>query len=280
MVSGRETVNTEKGKDVAAKKAKKAAAKEEARREREEEAKRKKALVEERRKKREREEAKEASEKEAKRAKKTKSAQLAKKNSEAVKKVKSGKTVADRVEDDDNSSSDEGTVNLEPPEEDGPDRPLTVWEKLTGEMREVLEAAGFPESTCNRMSHNEVCRLHAEIRKQRAEEAKELGNIGEVVKRQEEKEVRPREYDQFVEDAEHFHPARFEPLGLDWTAYTSNVRRSVHPRREEQWVRELGMDDQLATGTYQVSSPYTGWQEITLQKGTYLLIYLGAPNRK
>ena len=101
-----------------------------------------------------------------------------------------------------------------------------------------------------------------------------------MVKRQEEKEVKPKEYDQFVEDAEHFHPARFEPLGLDWTAYTSNVRRSVHPRREEQWVRELGMDDQLATGTYQVSSPYTGWQEITLQKGTYLLIYPGAPNRK
>ena len=48
----------------------------------------------------------------------------------------------------------------------------------------------------------QVCRLHSEIRKQRAEEAKELGNIGEVVKRQEEKEVKPKEYDHFVEDAD------------------------------------------------------------------------------
>ena len=92
---------------------------------------------------------------------------------------------------------------------------------------------------------HQVCRLHGEIRKQRVQDEKELGNIGEAVKRQEEKELRPKHYDEFVEDAARFHPARFEPLGLDWTTYTSNVKRSVYPRREEQWVRELGMEDQV-----------------------------------
>ena len=155
MVAGREAVIPAKDKDEKAKKAKKAAAKEEARREREEEGRKKQALVEERRRKREREEAKEASELAAKKAKKVRSAPPAKKNTEVVRPAKSGKAAVDK-EDDDNSSEEEGTVNLDPREDDEAERALTVWEKLTMEMREVLEAAGFPESTCNRMSHNEV----------------------------------------------------------------------------------------------------------------------------
>ena len=56
-------------------------------------------------------------------------------------------------------------------------------------------------------------------------------------------ERKEMQYDAFVEDGKtNHHPARFEPLGGSYEEYCSKVKRSVWPRQEEQWTKELGME--------------------------------------
>ena len=152
MVAGEEGTRPKKSDSAkAAEKAKKAAAKEKERKEREEEAKNKKALVEERRRKREREE---VAEKEAKKNKRPKVSTVTKKSEEPQK--QKVKKVVEKTYDEDGNSDDD-TIDLDRQDADDEEEAvLTVWDKLTPEMKEVLAESGFPRAKCNKMSHNEV----------------------------------------------------------------------------------------------------------------------------
>ena len=81
------------------------------------------------------------------------------------------------------------------------------------------------------------------LRTERDQEEKEGGKLGEVVRRMENIERKERQYDAFLEDGKkNHHPARYEPLGGSYEEYCSKVKRSVWPRQEEQWTKELGME--------------------------------------
>ena len=126
-----------------------------------------------------------------------------------------------------------------------PAKPAKVpnWSKLTRDQRDLLTNANYEVDTVNSLTHAEACRICDALRKEREQEEKEAGKLGEVVKRVEERTVKEKVYAEFTEDGTtKHHPSRFEPLGWDYEKYACNVKRSVFPRREQQWEEELGME--------------------------------------
>ena len=126
-----------------------------------------------------------------------------------------------------------------------PAKPVKVpnWSKLTRDQRDLLTNANYEVDTVNSLTHAEACRICDALRKEREQEEKEAGKLGEVVKRVEERAVKEKVYAEFTEDGTtKHHPSRFEPLGWDYEKYACNVKRSVFPRREQQWEEELGME--------------------------------------
>ena len=88
-----------------------------------------------------------------------------------------------------------------------------------------------------------MCRLASALRAEREQEEKEGGKLGEVVRRMENVERKEKQYDAFLEDGKrNHHPARFEPLSGSYEEYCSKVKRSVWPRIEDMWSKELGME--------------------------------------
>ena len=130
-------------------------------------------------------------------------------------------------------------------DEEEPAKPGKVpnWSKLTRDQRDLLTNGNYEVDTVNSLTHAEACRICDALRKEREQEEKEAGKLGEVVKRVEERAVKEKAYAAFTEDGtSKHHPSRYEPLGWDYEKYCSNVKRSVHPRREPQWEEELGME--------------------------------------
>ena len=141
-------------------------------------------------------------------------------------------------------------VEVEEKEEDSEDEAELVkpgkvpnWSKLTRDQKDLLMNANYEVDTVNSLTHAEACRICDALRKEREQEEKEAGKLGEVIKRVEERAVKEKVYGAFTEDGTtKHHPSRFEPLGWTYEKYACHVKRSVHPRREPQWEEELGME--------------------------------------
>ena len=159
--------------------------------------------------------------------------------------TKDRKRRRDSISSVSNSQSFKLSSSEDSEEEAEPAKPGKVpnWSKLTRDQRDLLTNANYEVDTVNSLTHAEACRICDALRKEREQEEKEAGKLGEVVKRVEERAVKEKVYAAFTEDGTtKHHPSRFEPLGWDYEKYACNVKRSVFPRREQQWEEELGME--------------------------------------